>query len=260
MNPFAPDLSLSDAARRKEALSRISLLIQEGFEADKAHRIRYQVPRDMPYDQKAEQDLSEMLLSLSVFSTETLEYTAALRSSPDAPRPYLHRIFRSLSGWEIMTGEHSDMMFRDVISLRHVTVSLSFKEAANLFETYKATGIEVGRLHEVGAGHDRMVAEALILVARVSRMADSKRVRQETAYQRGEDYDEWEKRQDKALHESQNRDHLTKEWISYLNQYPQKRSAVSDLLIAKAQPLSAITPEYFEEHEAAHATMKSGVL
>jgi hypothetical protein len=144
--------------------------------------------------------------------------------------------------------------------MRHVTVTLSFKEAANFFETYKATGIGIGRLHEVGAGHQRQVAEALILAARVSRMAEAKHVRQEMEYKRGTDYEEWKQQREQALNDSHQHDHLTGEWITYLSKNPKKRSAVAELLIAKAQPLSVITPEFFEEHEATHAAIKSGVL
>jgi hypothetical protein len=91
-------------------------------------------------------------------------------------------------------------------------------------------------------------------------MAEAKYVRQEMEYKRGADYEEWKQQREQALNDSHQHDHLTGEWITYLSKNPRKRSAVAELLIAKAQPLSVITPEFFEEHEATHAAIKSGVL
>lgn len=249
---FVPDLSATEEARRVAAVFQIIELTQKGYVDSQKDDITVGYLDD-------EDVLKALFAFLYGYSTETLEYTAVLRSSPDAPRPYLFRIFRDFEDWATATDIWTDWMFRDVVSLRRVTVPLSRWSANDMFSAYKATGIGIGRLHEIGMGRERDVAEALILASRTSRMAETKGLRNSyrTRLRSGVVP---AKTLMNALDEANRREHLTDEWITYLTENPQHRSALADYLIDAAQPLSEVSPQYFEEYVSAHAAMKNGVL
>lgn len=259
---------IAEHARHETALSRIEPIVQKGINFDIQRRADKLMALPLQFHEKHREvitvlettALDRTMKLLAEFSADTVEYLTKELAETNSAIDCMHEILGDQSNWRRIAGDNREEMFRDAVSIRHVTMMPTSWDAYAMLEAYRATGLLPGEIHPMGDGPDRNTFTTLVIIGRRSRRISSLLANQAIRNDKTISTEMRKVLSKESYKKAHAGPHLTPEFARLLIENPKKGFPLIQFMNERKEPLSALDLDLFDEHARTATPLKAGVL